>query len=225
MDSSVSVLSVNCQGLNNTKKRRDIFHFLRNKNHSIYFLQDTHFEETIESYIRSEWGYEGYFSSYNSNSRGVAILFNNNFEFKVKKVYKGGDGNSLMILCEVREEDFLFVNIYGPNRDNPDFYNDLANEIKQINVDNIIIGGDFNLVLNPTLDYYNYKHINNPKAKEMVHNIINELELNDIWRDLNQESLRYTWRRNNPLQQARLDFFFISDHVVSFVADTDIERG
>ena len=30
---------------------------------------------------------------------------------------------------------------------------------------NVIFVGDFNLVLNPELDYSNYLHINNPKGK------------------------------------------------------------
>ena len=30
-------------------------------------------------------------------SRGVAILFNNNFELKVQKVYKDADGNFVLI--------------------------------------------------------------------------------------------------------------------------------
>jgi exonuclease III len=38
-----SVISVNVQGLGNFQKRRDVFHYLRQKNHSIYFLQGTHF--------------------------------------------------------------------------------------------------------------------------------------------------------------------------------------
>ena len=83
MDNSISIVSVNCQGLNNKQKRRDVFHYLRNKKYNIYFLQDTHFEEKTEQYILSEWGYKGFFSSYTSNSRGVGILFNNNFEFKI----------------------------------------------------------------------------------------------------------------------------------------------
>ena len=49
---------------------------------NIYFLQDTHFEKKLEPYIRAEWGVECIFSSHNSQSRGVAILFNNNFDFE-----------------------------------------------------------------------------------------------------------------------------------------------
>ena len=116
---------MNCQGLNNLKKRRDVFHFLRSKAYCIYFLQDTHFEQKMENYILAEWGYEGYFSSYKSNSRGVAILFNNNFEFKVKKILKDKSGNYIIMLVEIQGENVLLVNIYGPNKDDPEFYSSL----------------------------------------------------------------------------------------------------
>jgi len=72
-----------------------------------------------------------------------------------------------------------------------------------------IIGGDWNLVLDYTLDYYNYKHHNNIKAQEQVDNLMINLDLLDIWRELYPEMRRYTWRRNTPLQQSRLDFFLI----------------
>ena len=225
MDSSVSIVSVNCQGLNNKQKRRDTFHYLKSKKHSIYFLQDTHFEDKMERYILSERGYQGYFSNYASNSRGVAILFNNNFEFKVKRLYKGNDGNSLMVHMVVNQTDYLLVNIYGPNRDDPEFYSNLTQKIKNFDIRNVIIAGDFNLVLDPTRDYCNYKNINNPKGKEMVDTMIDDLDLTDIWRDLNPDCHRFTWRRSNPFQQARLDFFLVSDHVVSLVEDAEIECG
>ena len=60
--------------------------------------------------------------------------------------------------------------------------------------------GDWNLVLDSPLDCYNYKHINNPKAKEVVGNMILELELTDVWRENNPQCKRYTWRKPNPCQ-------------------------
>ena len=63
------------------------------------------------------------------------------------------------------------------------------------------------IVLDYTLDYYNYKHHNNIKAQEQVDNLMINLDLLDIWRELYPELRRYTWRRNTPLQQSRLDFF------------------
>ena len=82
MDSSLVIALVNCQGMNDSKKRRDVFHYLRNKKYSAFFLQETHFTDKLEPYILSEWGYKGFFSSHASNARGVGILFNNNLNLR-----------------------------------------------------------------------------------------------------------------------------------------------
>lgn len=39
--------------------------------------------------------------------------------------------------------------IYGPNEDNPSFYNMVSEAISNFKNDNVILVGDFNLVLNP----------------------------------------------------------------------------
>ena len=36
---------------------------------------------------------------------------------------------------------------------------------------------------------------------------------------------RYTWRKTNPFKQARLDFFFVSDKLLSSIFSSDIESG
>ena len=88
MSNTVKIVSVNCQGLSDPRKRKDVFYYLRQKSYSRYLLQDTHFDTKMENCIRAEWGYKSCFASYNSNSRGVAISFNSNLEFIVKQMYK-----------------------------------------------------------------------------------------------------------------------------------------
>ena len=80
------------------------------------------------------------------------------------------------------DKDFLIISLYGPNRDDPEFYIDLEERISKVDIESIVIGGDWNLVLDFTLDYYNYKHFNNTKAQEQVDNLIINLDLVDIWR-------------------------------------------
>ena len=223
MDDTIKIISLNCRGLADTKKRRDVLHYLRQKKCEVYFLQDVHIEEKLTKYVTAEWGFKAYFSPYTSNSRGVAILFNNTFEFKVLKVIRGKDGNFLIITIETNKQKFNLVNIYGPNKDEPDFYKNLKEKIK--NLENLIIAGDFNLVLDPSKDYYNYKHINNSNSKQVVEDMTFELDLCDIWRELNPENLRYTWRKQNPFQQSRLDFFLVSESLVPVVHDADITHG
>ena len=122
----------------------------------------------MEIFISAEWGYESYFLSYGSNSRGVAILFNNNFEFKVKDIHTGDGGNYIILTVRIKEIDILLVSLYGPNRDEPEFYNTLKEKIMELDNPNVIMSGDWNMVLDTFKDYQNYKYVNNPKAREVL---------------------------------------------------------
>lgn len=65
-------------------KRTDISEYLKQKHYEMYCIQDTHFTPgTEEKFVRARWGNYCYFSSFKSNSRGVTILLNKNFEYKL----------------------------------------------------------------------------------------------------------------------------------------------
>ena len=65
---------------------------------------------------------------------------------------------------------------------------------------------DFNLVLNPQLDYKNYKTILNTTAREKSLDIINEEHLVDPYRDAHPELQRYTWRKQHYNIQELISF-------------------
>ena len=177
------------------------------KKYSIYCLQDTHFSEEIHSLITSKWGHKAYFSS-TSSKKGLAILMNNNFEFTFVKLVTDDKGDFMLLQLKINDQTFTVVNLHSPNKDDPDFYDRVMGELKKTRSQELILTGDWNLVLNPELDSQNYKHINNPKRREKVIDMTNELSLVDIWRELNARCKRFTWRRSRPvLQQSRLDFF------------------
>ena len=79
----IKVISMNCRGLADPVKRRDVLNHLREKKPSIVFLQDIHLDNTNSKQIILEWGFEGLIAPFSRRSRGVAILFNNNFEYKI----------------------------------------------------------------------------------------------------------------------------------------------
>ena len=217
---------MNCRGLGDFKKRRDVFHFLKKLNFSMYLLQDTHFHPSIEDRIKREWGFDIYFSSYNSNSRGVAILVNNNIEYKCLNAVQDPNGNFLILRVKVFDKNITIVNVYGPNDDNPTFYDDLQNLIvHEGNLENIIVAGDFNLVLDFELDCYNYVRQNNVNASNKVKEVVDNLDLIDIWRNKNPDCKRFSWRRSTPIQQSRLDFFLITDILTPMVKDVTISTG
>ena len=57
----------------------------------------------------------------------------------------------------VQSQPFIFVNIYAPNKVNEQcvFYDEIHDELAKMEADadhRIIIGGDFNVILDPDLD-------------------------------------------------------------------------
>ena len=215
----IGICCVNVQGIQNSEKRRDIFDRLRNQNYKIICLTDTHFDKSKEKIYSAEWGYLSYFSSFSSQSRGVAILFKNNFEFKVKNVHRDHQGNLIVLDMEIEENRLSLAVVYGPNQDNPNFYQNMQKTLTRFGNQKILIVGDWNLLLDPEVDGKNYKHINNPKARLEVLKMITELNLYDIYRCENSESRLFTWRRklkSGDIQMGRLDFFLLSESLINF---------
>ena len=67
--------------------------------------------------------------------------------------------------------------------------------------------------------------VTHSKSLEQVKRILAELDLTDIWRDLNPDVHRFTWRRRNPDIQCRLDFFLISSGLSTICVRSDILPG
>ena len=216
---------MNCRGLQDRNKRLDVFNFLRQKRFSLYLLQDVHLTEQEKNKIRAEWGYEIILNSYSSQSRGTLCLLSNTFEYKIHDLIKDDIGNMLILDININDKRYSIVNIYGPNNDKPDFFENLKHKLLELDNPYTIIGGDYNLVLNQDNDTYNYLHVNNPRAKEKLVELIDDLGLIDVWRNINPETKKYTWRRHHPSKQARLDFFLVSENLIMSVKNAKIESG
>lgn len=226
MAEHIVIFSQNCQGLSLAAKRRDIFQYVRNKKYNIICLQDVHINSKMEPFVQAEWGYNAYFSSYTTNSRGVMILINNNFEQKVDRIITDKNGNFVILDITVQGKKLTIANVYGPNQDNPNFYINLFNKITETENDQLILCGDWNFVMDPDIDYENYVHVNNPRARQVVLNYMEENNILDIWRIMNDNRKMFTWRRLNPVKkQARLDYFLISENIFQYAIDTEIISG
>ena len=86
----------------------------------------------------------------------------------------------LIIDITIRDFQFTLVNLYGPNSDQPDFYSFIMDKIKEFGITFYLIAGDFNLILQQSLDSYNYQNVNNARARDKVLQMLGELDLVDI---------------------------------------------
>ena len=126
---------------------------------------------------------------------------NNNFEYKVERVKTDKNGNYMYIILDVNIQGkrITLVNLYGPNRDNPNFYTKIKQKVSEFKNDQVIMCGDWNFVLDPDLDYNNYLHNNNPKSRIVILDYIEEENLLDVWHVSNEGSRIYTWCRLNQV--------------------------
>ena len=140
------------------------------------------------------------------------------------KTVRDESGNKLILEVSTERNRLTLISIYGPNRDDHEFYEEIINNVKD-SENPIIIAGDFNMVLDPDMDCKDYININNPRARDQVLNLMIECNLIDSWRELNLEARQYTWIRKNSTKQARLDFFLISGSIFMDVISAKILPG
>ena len=105
---TLKIGSLNCRGLADKVKRKDFFLRCKNK-YDISVLIDTHCKKETENQWRQEWGYTCYFCSHTGNSRGITILFNNTFQYKVHDEIKDKEGNYLILYITVQECRMLIL--------------------------------------------------------------------------------------------------------------------
>ena len=115
-------------------------------------LQEVHCSQENSHLWAAEWGYKSLFSSFSSSKAGVSILFNNNFDLQIMKTFIDDSGR--LILCDLKTngKSITLANIYAPNEDDPAFFKNLLDHLEDFEGEEIIIGGDFNLVLDVEKD-------------------------------------------------------------------------
>ena len=210
MTGNIKICSMNVRGLADHKKRFDLFSWLKQKKFSIYCIQDTHSNLWNEQAFRQDWGSDIIFNYFSSEAR-VAVMFSSNLDYKIKNVTRDKFGNLLIIDLKMNDLNLTLVVIYGPNKDEPLFYDNIKNILFENENNPVIMCGDWNLVLNFEKDTLGYIRENNIKAREKVEEIIRVFELTDTWRSQYPDLKRYTWTSaKKPIQMSRLDFFLVT---------------
>jgi exonuclease III len=96
------------------------------------------------------------------------------------------------------------------NTDNTLLLESFIDDIDNFNDKPLICGGDWNLVLDEKDKKGGSTKLSHTKNREKLKSFIDRNNLTDVWRTLNPELERYTWRQKTPNVQCRLDFFLIS---------------
>ena len=193
MASALRIGSLNVRGLGDSVKRKDVLDRIKDYNLSVLCLQDVHFKDDNIKLYEDEWGGRCIINAYTSESRGVAMMFKKDLELKVEDIEKDEKGNLLMVRALINGKSMLIITLYGPNKDTPTFYENIKHMISRHADLPVVVCGDWNLVLDQKKDTRGYKRENNVKSRQTVLDMMECLELVDVWRSLNPKNLGFTW--------------------------------
>lgn len=84
--SNIKIITLNVKGINHVIKRRKVLSMLKKDKVQVALLQETHLTDLEHLKLKRDWVGQIYYSSFNSQSRGVAILIHKHLAFTLDKV-------------------------------------------------------------------------------------------------------------------------------------------
>ena len=213
---NLKIGTFNVRGMRDQDKRLQTFKFIRDNEFDLIFLQEMHSSEGDHDYWSSQWSSQIIFSHGATNARGVAILIHKRAKIRILSHEEDLDGRVIYLKADLDGIEVLLVNLYAPNNDDPEFFINIANKIDEYESDNIIIGGDFNLVLDLQQDKIGGALVTHHKCRDK----------SDIWRIHHSNESVFTWHRYKPEPvYVRLDFFLVSSSLRYKIINTMISPG
>ena len=108
---------------------------------------------------------------------GVAVLISDKIHLKIKKITRDKEEHYIMLNRSIQEGDITIVNIYAPNKGEPQYIRQTLRDIKGEIDSNTIIAGDFNIPLTP-MDRSSKQKIN--KETQVLNDTLDEMDFIDI---------------------------------------------
>uniref|UniRef100_A0AAY4BML7 Reverse transcriptase domain-containing protein n=3 Tax=Denticeps clupeoides TaxID=299321 RepID=A0AAY4BML7_9TELE len=219
--SDLKCISLNVKGINHVIKRQKLLSFFQKEKCQIALLQETHLSDTEHMKLRRNWVGQVFFSSYRSNSRGVAILLHKNLSFKFEKSITDNEGRYVLLSGILYGEHVVIGCIYAPTVYEPQFFSKLLADISSFSCSRILLGGDFNCVLEPSIDLSPPKGVRQRKSLRLSE-FCKDLELFDVWRLTHMSEKDYTFYSQPHQTFSRIDLFLISQELLDRTGDCSI---
>jgi len=239
-------MKISSWNVNSVRARiTNILNYLKSSNPDILMIQEIKTEE--KNFPFSDFknlGYESHVFGQKSYN-GVAFLSKVNIDKINIQFFKDKNNQSRIIAGDIKNKskNIKLINIYVPNG-NPvdtekyeykkDWYSSFIKKVKETlsQNENIIIGGDFN-VIPEKIDVYDFKKYENDalfkleirkKFKELIN-----LGFQDVYRYFNKDKHEYTfwdymagaWQKNYGM---RIDHFLISKNLLSNIKNINIDK-
>lgn len=226
LKSNVHILTLNVQGLRDKNKQKRVFEWSKQQRANILYLQETHLTTDIIQSFNNQFNGTVLHSCGTSNSRGVAVLIHASVSHNILNVHCDTSGRFILVNIEIDSNCYSLTNIYAPNNPNErnSFFKSISENISELATGVIILGGDFNEILDTKLDRRNRPNTvpKRTKASNALGNLNKTHNLIDIWRIKHRQKIQFTWKRQTRNEASRIDYFCLQNDLESCVYSCDI---
>jgi exonuclease III len=190
--------------------------------------------DAILTFRTNPYGAYNFFYNSSQNKRAVGILLRKNGNFTVLEEHRDQEENILLLRLrhEGNNTEFYVGSIYGPNRHDPAFFNNLRHHLRNVNDTPVILGGDWNCTgsaepVRSNPDVLNMHSIPNKRHSEYVQTLCDDLLLSDPYRVKFPNKKEYSFTPSDPTKKnrSRIDFFLISRSILRSVSEVNICAG
>jgi len=239
-------MKVSSWNVNSVRARiTNIINFLKTSRPDILLIQEIKTEDINFPFNDfKNLGYESYVLGQKSYN-GVAFLSKININKVNTKFFKDKNNQARIIVGDIKiiSKVIKLINIYVPNG-NPidtekyeykkEWYNSFTKKVKKTLMENqnVIIGGDFNVIPDEIDVYDHKKYVNDALFKLEIRKKFRELinlGFQDAYRYFNKDKQEYTfwdymggsWQKNHGM---RIDHFLVSNNLLNNIKDIKIDK-
>ena len=212
----LTIMTYNVNGLFEDEKRQ-IFQNLENKNAQIILLQETHSNnQIIKKWEKESKGSSFWHSGKTFKSCGVAILFQKDLNIETSTISMDEEEGIISVTFILEKQLFQITNIYAPT--NPTlrkkFYINLLTHLNKNNGQNLILGGDFNMVEDLHLDRQGGTPSNiHLIGQQYLQTIKDTYNLIDTWRKIRDTKRIYIFHNYNNSIHSRIDRIYTTKNI------------
>ena len=224
---SLRVDTLNCRGLNDTRKRKNVFAHFHKVGADIVLLQETHSTRKSAKRFSHEWKmmsskHHSAWNSLTNFSCGVGILLADSSHTKLLDMKSDMNGRVLTLKLECLGHVYQVQSVYAPTAPEarPQFFENLDRFVFPDAT--LIAGGDWNMVENTQMDRLGGT-LPGAHARGLAElsSFKTGQRISDIWRTENPGQVVYTWSSPNNQIHSRIDRFYIAkDLQTSYIQQT-----
>lgn len=206
----LKIVTYNVRGLGAPNKRGRLWCELRGQRVDVIFLQETHFTAgsipRLPGHPFNQWFHS---TSPIRGARGVTIAINRTTPFSLEEVEKDLEGRFLCVKGRIENQFYTFASIYAPNTGTVDFISKTMKKLEKLRKGILILGGDFNLTLDPEMDTSSGKTVLSFRAQRHLKKSLRELHLVDSWRTLHGRERDYSYYSRIHNTYSRIDLLLV----------------